>query len=391
MVVAALGVVGASAAVGLAGGALGTVLGREGAGVESASNLPRLGLAVCLTILPLLFVGGLVTSTESGMAVADWPTSYGANMFLYPLHAMTGGVYYEHAHRLLGALVGLTTLVLMVGVVAFGRGTGVRVLAVLLFAAVLSQGILGGLRVREGTKKGEFNTKDVPASIATDPKAVASVPAGAASGADSVLPGSGDAGAKAGSRVPRPPTPRAIAMVHGISAQIILGMAVALAAMLTPTFRNAGPARVDAGGSGRRRKVAVALAVCSVVQLGFGAATRHFGGMHATTSHVVFAIVVAALAAGMGFMHLKAAAGDAGFGRLWKRLGKGLVHTVAWQMALGVGALWAVWTMEDPSKPTTARVILGTLHQFNGAVLLALVSLSLVWTLRLVARKGAAS
>src|SRR6185295_15384359 len=55
----------------------------------------------------LLIVGGLVTSNDAGLAVADWPSSYGYNMFLYPFARMTGGIYFEHAHRLFGSLVGL--------------------------------------------------------------------------------------------------------------------------------------------------------------------------------------------------------------------------------------------------------------------------------------------
>ena len=60
----------------------------------------------------LLLAGGLVTSQEAGLAVVDWPNSFGYNMFLYPLSRMTGGIYYEHAHRLFGSLVGLTMIVL---------------------------------------------------------------------------------------------------------------------------------------------------------------------------------------------------------------------------------------------------------------------------------------
>ena len=33
----------------------------------------------------LIVIGGVVTSTESGLAVPDWPTTFGYNMFLYPI------------------------------------------------------------------------------------------------------------------------------------------------------------------------------------------------------------------------------------------------------------------------------------------------------------------
>jgi len=105
-------------------------------------------VAVAATAL-LLAAGGLVTSAEAGLAVDDWPTSFGYNMFLYPLSKMTGGVYYEHAHRLLGALVGLTTVVLALMVQSTASPRWVRVWAWLAVPTVIVQGILGGIRVTE--------------------------------------------------------------------------------------------------------------------------------------------------------------------------------------------------------------------------------------------------
>jgi len=62
----------------------------------------------CLTAaatLALILAGGLVTDTGSALAVPDWPTTFGYNLFLYPWSKMVGGVLYEHSHRLLGAVV----------------------------------------------------------------------------------------------------------------------------------------------------------------------------------------------------------------------------------------------------------------------------------------------
>lgn len=64
--------------------------------------------------LALICLGGLVTSHGVGMAVPDWPNTYGYNMFFFPISHWVGGIFYEHTHRLLGSLVGLFTLVLMV-------------------------------------------------------------------------------------------------------------------------------------------------------------------------------------------------------------------------------------------------------------------------------------
>ena len=73
-------------------------------------------LATMLFALPLIFMGGLVTSKEVGLAVPDYPTSFGYNMFLLPLDQWVGnfGIYEEHSHRLMGSLVGLLTLILAV-------------------------------------------------------------------------------------------------------------------------------------------------------------------------------------------------------------------------------------------------------------------------------------
>src|SRR5438445_7066802 len=61
---------------------------------------------------PLIFVGGLVTTYRVGMAVPDWPTTFGMNMFLYRFWEAAWGVFIEHGHRLYGAAVGLATIVL---------------------------------------------------------------------------------------------------------------------------------------------------------------------------------------------------------------------------------------------------------------------------------------
>ena len=60
----------------------------------------------------LILFGGLVTNTGAALAVPDWPTTFGYNMFLFPWSRMVGGIFYEHSHRLMGALVGLLTLAL---------------------------------------------------------------------------------------------------------------------------------------------------------------------------------------------------------------------------------------------------------------------------------------
>ena len=105
-------------------------------------------LAVGATFL-LIVIGGIVTSTESGLAVPDWPTTFGYNMFLYPLSEMVGGVLYEHSHRLMGSLVGLLTVGLFIMVLVKDSRPWLRWLGFLALIGVIVQGVLGGLRVTQ--------------------------------------------------------------------------------------------------------------------------------------------------------------------------------------------------------------------------------------------------
>jgi heme a synthase len=109
--------------------------------------LHRVALLTALMTFALLCVGGLVTSTGSALAVPDWPTTFGYNMFLYPLSGMVGGILYEHSHRLLGALVGLSTIILAFGLWLQESRPWLRWLGIVALAAVILQGVLGGLRV----------------------------------------------------------------------------------------------------------------------------------------------------------------------------------------------------------------------------------------------------
>jgi cytochrome c oxidase assembly protein subunit 15 len=100
----------------------------------------------CMTVL-LIFVGGLVTSTESGLSVPDWPTTYGWNMFAFPFSKWVGGIFYEHSHRLLASFVGFLTLVLTVWTWLKEKRRWVCWLVTGALGAVIMQGVLGGLTV----------------------------------------------------------------------------------------------------------------------------------------------------------------------------------------------------------------------------------------------------
>lgn len=175
----ASGSLGVSAAV---GGGIGTTIGsrwrRPSPEPDWAGGLAV--VAACTTFL-LLAAGVLVTGFDEGLAVVDWPNTEGYSMFLYPLARMTGGVYLEHSHRLLGSLVGLTTLVLAFQVQFTKARRWVRRLAWVALLLVIGQGILGGLRVT-----GHFTLSTQPAY--TDPNVL-------------------------------------LAIVHGIGVQVALGLA----------------------------------------------------------------------------------------------------------------------------------------------------------------------
>jgi cytochrome c oxidase assembly protein subunit 15 len=102
----------------------------------------RYALALVASTVLLLVAGGLVTSTGSGLAVPDWPLSFGQ---VFP--KMQGGVLFEHGHRMVASLVGL---LIVVQAIWFGRREPRRPVRRLAFTAlglVVAQGLLGGLTV----------------------------------------------------------------------------------------------------------------------------------------------------------------------------------------------------------------------------------------------------
>lgn len=99
-------------------------------------------VVACLAFL-LVIAGGLVTSNNAGLAVPDWPTSFG-NWF--KAH-MVGGVKYEHTHRLIAEAVGFLTIVVAVWTWLVDKRRWMRWLTVGAVAGVVLQGVLGGLTV----------------------------------------------------------------------------------------------------------------------------------------------------------------------------------------------------------------------------------------------------
>jgi cytochrome c oxidase assembly protein subunit 15 len=109
--------------------------------------LHRFAKLVTAATFVLIFIGGLVTSTGSGLAVPDWPTTYGHFMFSFPLSKMVGGILYEHGHRMVATVVGMLTVILTVWLWIKEPRRWMKWLGVGALLAVIAQGVLGGLTV----------------------------------------------------------------------------------------------------------------------------------------------------------------------------------------------------------------------------------------------------
>lgn len=114
---------------------------------ETNRHLHRFAWFTAGATLLLICSGGLVTSKGVGLAVPDWPTTFGYNMFFFPISQWVGGIFYEHTHRLIASLVGFLTIILAFWLAFTKVARWIRVLGWISLGAVIFQGVLGGLRV----------------------------------------------------------------------------------------------------------------------------------------------------------------------------------------------------------------------------------------------------
>jgi cytochrome c oxidase assembly protein subunit 15 len=313
----------ASSSLGAAGAALGSRGGR--CPPQPAVWLGRFARVAVVATFLLIAVGGVVTSKGVGLAVVDWPNSYGYNMFLFPLSRMTGGVYYEHAHRLFGALVGLTTVVLAVLLQAIDGRAWVRRLGWTAVGMVIVQGILGGLRVT-----GRFTLE----STRLEPNIV-------------------------------------LAVIHGVLAQVFLAMIVALAVFTSRAWKAAEPdprgavARID-------RVLTTILVVMLVIQVVLGAVQRHLDSGLAL--HIAMGVAVALVAlptGGRAFVLNRSTPHR-------RYLGHAVVDGTILQIVLGLASYVA--TRSLGGIPIEVGIV--TFHQWFGAILLAAAVALALWTYR---------
>src|ERR1700756_2320408 len=104
---------------------------------KSMSWLTRFAWFTGFATLLLICSGGMVTSKGVGLAVPDWPTTFGYNMFLFPVSKWVGGVLFEHTHRLIASVVGLLTIILAIWICRADDRQWVRNLGIIAVAGVI--------------------------------------------------------------------------------------------------------------------------------------------------------------------------------------------------------------------------------------------------------------
>src|SRR5258706_15998121 len=102
------------------------------------SGLHRFALALSVCVFLLIVAGALVTSNDAGLAVPDWPTSFGS---LYRIPNMVGGGRFEHSHRMVAEFVGLLTIIIAIWTSRTDRRKWMRILEWIALATAIAQGI----------------------------------------------------------------------------------------------------------------------------------------------------------------------------------------------------------------------------------------------------------
>ncbi|MCA9189225.1 MAG: COX15/CtaA family protein [Pirellulaceae bacterium] len=292
-------------------------------------------LLVCATF-PLIWVGGLVTTYDAGMAVPDWPSTYGYNLFLYPWQTWVSGpwdLFIEHGHRLLGATVGMLAIAAMVTIVWKDSRRWVKVLSVIALTAVCLQGVLGGQRVLWNNRQ--------------------------------------------------------IAQLHGVFGPVCFCLFVSLAVVTSQWWRATGRTgdSLQIGNMSARGAVgATVLSGCALVQLILGSQLRHvMGGAGgagfrvALLFHLVLAAVIFAQTVWLVAIHLAATSRDG-----VKSVALSLMFLVLLQVGLGLATwvlkyYWPAWaegawfarpfTIVNESMPQSLVV---TGHVATGSLILAM-------------------
>ncbi len=274
----------------------------------TSRSVRYLARATAATTAVLLTAGGLVTSKGAGMAVPDWPTTYGYNMFTFPISRWIGPIAFEHAHRLLGSLVGMLTVALAVAVWRCDSRRWMRVLACVAVVAVVIQGVLGGLRVIENE--------------------------------------------------------RVLALVHGSFAHSFFALMIVMALSTTEMWAEALADPLDrARGQGAER-LALVTTIAIYAQILLGARLRHLMGT--VFVHLGGAVLVITLVVALRYRTNAASRTAPG-----TRMAFALMQLTWLQVALGFFAYAAKFMAPVPELAPWPAVLVTVAHQVNGAVVFA--------------------
>ena len=297
-------------------------------GVHTSSFSPwphRLAVILACATFPLLFIGGLVTSLGAGLAVPDWPTTFGYNMFLYPWAKMVGGIFYEHSHRLVASSVGLLTIALALTFWFHEKRQWLRWLGLAALILVILQGVLGGLRV--------------------------------------VL------------------LQHTLAIIHACLAQAFFALTVSLALFTSAEWR--GPALDTANADGRRlRRLSTITTALIYLQIVFGALLRHTG--ERLEAHLLIAGLVTIHVILVLSRVMRAHAHQAKLLRPGYFLGLLLLL----QLMIGAISYFGKFTVML-RWPNDAIVLVTTVHLITGALMLATSSVITLRAYRLSASTAA--
>lgn len=303
----------------------------------------RFAWVVALSYLPLIAVGGLVTSTESGLAVPDSVTTYGSVGIFFPLTLMGEiRIYLEHSHRIFGTFAGIATVILVVRMFGAPSRLLPRLMSVALLLGVITQGVMGALRVSEQSQ--------------------------------------------------------ALASLHGVLAQLVFALAIATGVVCSRKWESLQPTDEGIDYAKSTRLMLLIATIGLFIQLIFGSMTRHLNSGHALMSHIGFSFIVVVLVLIAGAKCIRLGKTDKGSKSI-RPYGAAIHGLVMLQFTLGWGALAMTRTGDEghPELPTSTELadahairvgeaIVTTSHHMIGALLLASVVGALVWAMRTASR-----
>ena len=341
----------------------------------------RVALSLAWLTGSLLLVGGLVTTYRVGMAVEDWPTTFGFSMFAYPLDEMIEsgwGVTIEHSHRMLASTVGLLSLVLVLVTAARAHRsaavlTGLAAAAeVMLVLDVLRVGTIGGpVQVALLATVAALLLASLLVADRRGPRAIANL-------IHLAIIGQGLLG---GTRVLE--NSQDLAFVHGSAAQLVFLLIMMGVVLTSPTFEAARPSSSPAGrGLTTAAWVATGLVYLQIV---LGAWLRHSGQTTPLIFHLALAFAAVGAVVGLA-RRLKTVAAEGGERAPLARLRVRLVVLLVVQIALGVASLVAILFLSGgfAGRVTLLEAVAASAHVLVGALLLGSCAATALWSGRLL-------